>query len=83
LDLCGNQIKAVGSQHIAQGLKDKTVTFILNLDLFSIYLFFFYIKILTTLDLQYNKIGDKGTQYLADALQNNKVIRIFSLYYLN
>jgi ABC-type uncharacterized transport system substrate-binding protein len=37
-----------------------------------------FTQTLTTLDLNYNQIGDAGAQYLADALRNNTVTLILS-----
>ncbi len=37
---------------------------------------------LTKLVLEFNNIGSKGTQYLADAIQNNKVDNILYVFYL-
>jgi Ran GTPase-activating protein (RanGAP) involved in mRNA processing and transport len=49
----------------------------------SLHMFHFYLRLftqsLTTLQLQDNGIGNKGAQYLADALRNNTVKR-FSLF---
>jgi hypothetical protein len=35
-----------------------------------------FVQTLTTIDLGRNKVGDEGTQYLADALRINRVIII-------
>ncbi len=40
---------------------------------------FFLLQKLTTLDLEQNKIGEKGAQYLADFLKNNTVNIFFLL----
>jgi Ran GTPase-activating protein (RanGAP) involved in mRNA processing and transport len=37
-----------------------------------------FTQTLTTLDLEFNGIGDEAAQHLADALQNNTVILILS-----
>lgn len=51
--------------------------------LLSIILFSHFIQILTTLDLFNNRIGDRGLQYLSDALQNNEVGKQLSQQSLN
>jgi hypothetical protein len=40
---------------------------------------FLLIQTLTILNLEHNDIGASGVQYLADALQNNKVTFILSM----
>ena len=43
---------------------------------------FYSSQTLTTLDLQFNKIGAKGTQAIAQALTRNQVRYIFSFFIL-
>ncbi len=41
-----------------------------------------FMQTLTTLDLQGNEIGDAGAEYLATALQMNKVKNLFHSHHL-
>jgi len=42
----------------------------------------YFRQTLTTLDLSRNEIGDKGAEHLANALQQNKVTRLTSVFFL-
>ena len=77
LNLRYNQIGVLGAQHLADGLRNNTVTLILSSSLSYSHLHFFA-QALTTLDLTGNKIGDKGAEQLADGLRNNTVTAIRS-----
>jgi hypothetical protein len=45
----------------------------------AVYLLF--LQTLTTLELFMSQIGNQGVEHLADALQQNKVIRVVPLYF--
>jgi len=51
----------------------SSLLLILLLHLFHHFTLFHFIQTLTTLNLEYNKIGEKGAQYLGEALRNNSV----------
>jgi len=51
----------------------SSLLLILLLRLFHHFTLFHFIQALTTLHLPWNQIGDKGAQYLAEALRNNSV----------
>jgi hypothetical protein len=64
-------------QRLADILMDNTVRqIVLDLFIFTKSI----LKTLTTLDLKTNEIGDRQIQFLANALQNNKVGFIFYSY---
>jgi hypothetical protein len=77
LRLQHNQIGALGAQHLADALRNNTVTLILSSSLSYPHLHFFT-QTLTTLDLGENQIGDLGAQHLVDALRNNMVTLVLS-----
>jgi Ran GTPase-activating protein (RanGAP) involved in mRNA processing and transport len=77
LDLSDNEIGADGAQHLADALRNNTVTVILHSSISYMHLYF-CTQTLTTLDLSDNEIGADGAQHLADALRNNTVTLILS-----
>ena len=79
LDLDQNQIGDVGAQHLADALRNNTVSLILFSSLSRFYLLL-NAQVLTTFYLSNNQIGATGAQYLADVLQNNTVRLILFLY---
>jgi hypothetical protein len=72
LSLSTNEIEDVEAQHLAVGLRNNTVTFMLSLSMSYTNLHFFT-QTLITLDLSSNYIRAVGAEHLADALRNNTV----------
>ena len=62
----------MGAQHLANALRNNTVTLFLSYSS-SFHHIHFFTQTLTTLDLSRNQIRPAGAQHLADALQNNTV----------
>jgi hypothetical protein len=72
LDLNYNQIGAVRAKHLADVLRNNTVSLILSSSISYTHRQVFT-QTLTTLDLHERRIGAVGAQHLADALRNNTV----------
>jgi hypothetical protein len=75
LHLRSTQIRDKGAQHLADALRNNTVTLIISSSISYTRLHFFT-QTLTTLNLRSNQIGPVGAGHLADALQNNTVTLI-------
>jgi Ran GTPase-activating protein (RanGAP) involved in mRNA processing and transport len=79
LELFNNAIGPEGAQHLADALRNNTVSFICHFPHFHLH---FSIQTLTVLNIGLNKIKGEGTQHLADALRTNTVNIFLSIFLL-
>ena len=77
LDLYRSQIGDQGAQHLADALRNNTVSIFLSYSS-SFHHIHFFTQTLTRLNLYDNQIGDEGAQHLADALRNSTVTLFLS-----
>ena len=70
-DLFNNQIGALGAQHLADALRNNTVTLFLSSSLSYPHLHFFT-QTLTTLNLYNNQIGDKLSDRIKELIKRNE-----------
>ena len=71
LDLHWNQIGALGAQHLADALRNNTVTLILSYSISYTHLHFFT-QTLTTLHLGDNQIGQKLEDRVNEFIKRNQ-----------
>ena len=71
LNLSFNQVGDKGAQHIADALRNNTVTLMLSSSIEYTHRHFF-IQTLTTLYLYNNQIGDKLTRAVQELIERNK-----------